>query len=596
MKHLHQLVYLIFTGLLLGGAGSPAAAQTFRWVRTGTGPRAEAQVSALAVANGQLTATGVFRDSIVFDNQVFSAKGRYNGAGFTGQWVAGTGSGRWLEASDGTAPAGNTSTFAEGTAAGLDAAGNSYVAYTISNDTRFGPVVVAGPGNLYAGMAVLVKYSFLGEVLWTKRLQGSLDATIAALAVQPDGTCYLTGRFAGTLALGSQTLTSNGPAGNPNYPNGYLTKLTPAGDVQWARAQTSPGGIGPTGLALGPAGEVYVCGQFFLSIALGPAVALPVRDSGRGGYGDGYLAKYDAAGNVQWAQDLGGTDGDQANAVAADASGNVFVAGTFGNNKATADQSAITIGSTTLRTTSVFGGTYRPFNPDGYLAKFTAQGQAAWVRGIQAGGLEEPQALATTPQGDCYVSGYAYDGVSFGPLPTDVLHSTVSGYVGFVAKYGEAGEVRWLTSYAGNFSDYKVGVALATDGQGHVYVGGAFYGASTTFGSLTVAGGAATTTTAFVAALDDAQVLPTRPALAAASLLQVYPNPGTDWVRVGWPGSYQPHSLALRDALGRPVRTDVVAPGATSQLLTISGLAPGVYSLHLQTVAGAVLTQRLTIR
>lgn len=596
MKKIYQFVCLLWGGLLLGGAGLPASAQTFRWVRTGAGPRAQAQVSALAVANGQLTATGVFRDVIAFDNQSFSAKGQYNGAAFTGQWVAGTGSNRWLEASEGTAPAGSTVIFAEGTAVGLDAAGSSYVAYTIYNDTRFGSVVVAGSGSANTNMAVLVKYSPIGEVLWARRLQSSLGSTIAALAVQPDGTCYLTGRFVGALTLGSQTLTSNGPAGNPDYPNGYVVKLTPAGEVQWARAHTGPGGIGPTGLALGPSGEVYVCGQFFLSLTLSPTLSFPVRDAGNGGYGDGYLAKYDAAGNVQWAQDLGGTDGDQANAVAVDAAGNVFVTGTFGSNQASTNQSAITIGSTTLRTTSVFGGSYPPFNPDGYLAKLTAQGQVAWVRGIQAGGLEEPQALATTPQGDCYVSGYGYDGVLFGPRPTDVLRSTANGYVGFVAKYGAAGEVRWLTSYAGNIDDYRIGVALATDGQGHVYVGGAFYGVGTPFGNLMVAGGAAATTTAFVAAIDDAQVLPTRPALIQRNLLQVYPNPGTDLVRVEWPGGYQPRNLTLRDALGRPVRTEVLVPGASSQLVRVSDLPAGVYSCHLQSITGEVLTQRLTIR
>ena len=71
MKKIYQFVCLMWGGLLLGGAGLPASAQTFRWVRTGTGPRAQAQVSALAVANSQLTATGVFRDVVAFDNQSF---------------------------------------------------------------------------------------------------------------------------------------------------------------------------------------------------------------------------------------------------------------------------------------------------------------------------------------------------------------------------------------------------------------------------------------------------------------------------------------------------------------------------------------------
>src|ERR1035437_9407501 len=47
------------------------------------------------------------------------------------------------------------------------------------------------------------------------------------------------------------------------------------------------------------------------------------------GSSDMYIAKYNASGTIQWAHNAGGTKNEVANSVAVDAAGNVYVAGYF---------------------------------------------------------------------------------------------------------------------------------------------------------------------------------------------------------------------------------------------------------------------------
>ena len=65
--------------------------------------------------------------------------------------------------------------------------------------------------------------------------------------------------------------------------------------------------------------------------------------------------------------------------------------------------------------------------------------------------------------------------------------------------------------------------------------------------------------------------------------LQVYPSPATDWLNIAL-NLTQPTAviLALRDALGRPVRSSSIPPATGPQQLTmpVQGLAPGAYILE----------------
>ena len=84
----------------------------------------------------------------------------------------------------------------------------------------------------------------------------------------------------------------------------------------------------------------------------------------------------------------------------------------------------------------------------------------------------------------------------------------------------------------------------------------------------------------------------------SAELLPAYPNPAHSQatVRFAVPDQ-QPVRIQLYDMLGRRVRTvaDTDAEGRTEQTLDVSGLASGTYFLRMETEAGPVDTQRITV-
>ncbi len=82
--------------------------------------------------------------------------------------------------------------------------------------------------------------------------------------------------------------------------------------------------------------------------------------------------------------------------VATDAVGNVYVTGYF--------RQALTIGTTTLRTDST----------DAFLAKYTAQGTAVWVRQLGSTGQGVGYEVVADAAGNCYVAGVFRGTVALG--------------------------------------------------------------------------------------------------------------------------------------------------------------------------------------
>jgi hypothetical protein len=91
-------------------------------------------------------------------------------------------------------------------------------------------------------------------------------------------------------------------------------------------------------------------------------------------------------------------------------------------------------------------------------------------------------------------------------------------------------------------------------------------------------------------------------ATAPAQLVQavsVFPNPAAGSVTVSLPASLasQPIATSLLNVLGQTVRRTVLPAGsaAEARTLSLSGVAPGVYSLRLETADG-VVAKRLVIK
>jgi hypothetical protein len=146
--------------------------------------------------------------------------------------------------------------------------------------------------------------------------------------------------------------------------------------------------------------------------------------------------------------------------VAVDAAGNTYVTGIFRNT--------LTLGTTTL--TSV--GDY-----DVYVASLDNAGKYRWA--VRAGGLDWDisNGLALDAQGNVHITGYYESSEAQFGLAT----VTNAGYGAsvFVAKLSSAGTWLQASSAGGSGDTYTVGVALAVDKAGEVYVTGGFRGAIT---------------------------------------------------------------------------------------------------------------------
>jgi len=170
----------------------------------------------------------------------------------------------------------------------VDAAGNVYVT---------GESVGSGTAADYATL----KYNSAGVEQWAARYNGPGNSgdVATALAVDAAGNVYVTGE-----SVGSGTATD------------YATlKYNSAGVEQWAARYNGPGNSDDvvTALAVDAAGNVYVTGHSYVSVA----------------YADYATLKYNSAGVEQWAVRYNGPGNgdDWAYALAVDAAGNVYVTG-----------------------------------------------------------------------------------------------------------------------------------------------------------------------------------------------------------------------------------------------------------------------------
>ncbi|MCS6808848.1 MAG: FG-GAP-like repeat-containing protein, partial [Bacteroidota bacterium] len=218
---------------------------------------------------------------------------------------------------------------------------------------------------------------------------------------------------------------------------------------------------------------VYVCGSFVGTVDFDPSAGTANLTSNAGSR-DMYIAKYNAAtGAYLWAIAIGGTgNDDQALRMALDASGNLYVCGTFSG---TADFNPLGV---PLIATSVA-------SPGGFIARYSPSGLCDWVVGIGtlAAMIIRPTGI-TVAGSDVYVTGgFVGTLVDFNPLGTSITLTSAGSEDIFVAKYATAtGIATTVMRIGGTGLDY--GTAVAVDGSGDLWVTGTFTGGMINFNPL----------------------------------------------------------------------------------------------------------------
>jgi hypothetical protein len=175
--------------------------------------------------------------------------------------------------------------------------------------------------------------------------------------------------------------------------------------------------------------------------------------------------------NWSWANSAGGNNYDVGNAIAKDASGNIYVTGKFLS-------STISFGSTILINN---GGS------DIFIVKYSPSGSIIWAKNFGGVGDDESTCISIDADDNIFIGGWFFStSISFGSYTLNEAVSNISTDL-FIAKLDSSGNVVWAKSAGGTWEDVIMGIT--TDVLGNVYVTGSFNSQVISFGNVVLTSG-----------------------------------------------------------------------------------------------------------
>jgi len=392
----------------------------------------------------------------------------------------------------------------------VDAEGNVYVAGSTINGFPSGTDFLT------------IKYNSAGIQQWCVFYDctGSFDLGLA-MTLDNLGNIYVTG-FSDQAAW-------------PYIENeDYATiKYDPDGQVQWVARYDGLGGSWdqPTDIVCDNDGNVYVTGWCWNG------------DCWSGLTDDDYATiKYDSSGSEQWvAQYNGPANGqDQAQAIAVDAEGNVYVTGHSN------------------------GTTFMDPVYDYATIKYDASGVEQWVQRYDgpASGEDWGKALALDEAANVYVTGCS--------------QTTGNALDYATLKYSSAGAQQWIITYDGSAGGSDQALALAVNAAGEIFVTGTSWDSLTNFDYATVH---------YHQQLSGVSQFPAGATPQEFALLQPFPNPFNPSTVASFELRVPSQvSLKVYDTTGRLVATLVDGlreEGAHEVTFDGAGLPSGIYVYRL---------------
>jgi len=261
---------------------------------------------------------------------------------------------------------------------------------------------------------------------------------------------------------------------------------------------------------------------------------------------------------VVWAKSAGGTDDDNANSLALDPSGNIYMIGDFYS-------STLNFGSTTLTNT---GG------DNLFIAKYDNSGNVQWAKSAQ--GNADGKSVIVGTSGNIYMAGdFGSPTLSFGTITlknADTLGNTNDI---FLTKFDAGGNTYWAKSIGGK--DDEGANSIALDASGSVYVAGWFYSPMLSFppDSLINTDNTGNTDDIFIAKLSSSTGINE---LTSSLNTTIYPNPAKTKITIE---TSQQAVIEILNIQGQIIKT--MPTNVNKTIIDVSSFTNGMYFVKVKT-------------
>ena len=405
----------------------------------------------------------------------------------------------------------------------LDAGGNIYVAGFFNDTADLDP----GPGvaELVADGSTdvfLAKYDPSGNLIWAKSIGGTGGDNVQTMELDAYGHLYITGGFNAKADFDPGGDTAYLTPVSANY-DIYVAKYDTAGNYIWAKKISGSLLKNCYTLRPGKGNALYLGGQFTGTVNFDPAGTANLTASGANF--DGFLAKYDTAGNHLWVRAVSSGGTNLVYTIDVDGQDNPYVSGSFQNTvNFNPGGAALNVASTSAsvdifaahydtagicRWAKKMGGTLTDigrtirvneaggyfylygyfngtanFNPAGtanlaaggqdvFIARYDTLGNYAWAKKMGGTGAETPMALDMDADGSVYMTGF-FASPTFATGGGNLVNSG-GGNDAYLVRYDSSGSYNWAFS-AGSAAGDDRGGTVAVNAAGAVFLGGNFAG------------------------------------------------------------------------------------------------------------------------
>jgi len=400
-----------------------AADGTFQWVFVIGGADVDVPYSVKLAPDGAIYVTGYVTGGALCSGHPLPAAGGHDillmriSAVGTCDWAISMGS----------------ATDDEGHDLAVDVNGDVLMTGSFSGTVDFDP----GPGTATlisrGGLdGFVARYASDGTFRSVAQFGGLGDDVGNAIALRSDGDVMVAGTFSGTAVFGStlapQLLESFGGV------DFFLARLAPTLGLEWAIHGGGAGNdaISTGGIAIASNGVTYVAGTFTGTASVGPGAGSQLLVSH--GDADVFIADYDENGTwASFARTFGGTGTESVASFARDASGNLFLGGSF-QGSVDFDPGAGTHVVNSLSASPA---------ADAYVLSLTPAGDLRWVNPLGAaiagdGFVAIANGLSLAGDGTIWAVGRFFGLVDFDPGAGAVNKQSLGDADQFIVRYDQA--------------------------------------------------------------------------------------------------------------------------------------------------------------